>query len=445
MAAFDPRRMRRVIAEDPEWNVPSVPSLVELCLRFVTATFEETPLLDKLPPEYHKRIVDELSVTLPLSLTAPLIQDQDFWKRSCQARWKDCQVGQRGGDWRRYFFEKYLEQKLEQFVPGVSDEEELLRAAKVASPFVQTLELEQLLPPPEAEPQPAEPAEPLPLDGDGAVPEADEEEDEGEDEEGDGPKSNEHQDLGPVLELLPNLRELTVSYRVKECGMDFKWTMFGMTKTDCANLAAAVKTHGKLEKLALPQCQLDDSKCRLLVAKLLDNAALKTLDLSHNMIGDRGARGLGKLLHKHSALVHLNLSDNQVAAVGARALGMSLKDNTTLQSLNLCQNQLADKGGQALFKGLLGNVCLQALHLSANDLATSTCVVLAQFLEQPSALQHLDISANELGEEAGKIILEGLRNNSTLLTMDMRLAQLGKDTEVEIHEHMKQVLSSATA
>jgi hypothetical protein len=32
---YNPRRMRRIIVEDPEWNRIPVPSLLELCLKMV--------------------------------------------------------------------------------------------------------------------------------------------------------------------------------------------------------------------------------------------------------------------------------------------------------------------------------------------------------------------------------------------------------------------------
>ena len=36
------------IAEDPEWNVPSVPSLVDTCLQSIVKNFRQYPVLDKV-------------------------------------------------------------------------------------------------------------------------------------------------------------------------------------------------------------------------------------------------------------------------------------------------------------------------------------------------------------------------------------------------------------
>lgn len=37
--AADPRAMRRVIAEDPEWNLETVPPLVDACINHIVSHF----------------------------------------------------------------------------------------------------------------------------------------------------------------------------------------------------------------------------------------------------------------------------------------------------------------------------------------------------------------------------------------------------------------------
>lgn len=38
--ASDLRNMRRIIAEDPEWSLATVPLLTELCLKHIVSNFE---------------------------------------------------------------------------------------------------------------------------------------------------------------------------------------------------------------------------------------------------------------------------------------------------------------------------------------------------------------------------------------------------------------------
>ena len=45
--AADWRNMRRIIAEDPEWSLATVPLLVELCLKHNVAEFESKTLLQQ--------------------------------------------------------------------------------------------------------------------------------------------------------------------------------------------------------------------------------------------------------------------------------------------------------------------------------------------------------------------------------------------------------------
>ena len=67
----------------------------------------------------------------------------------------------------------------------------------------------------------------------------------------DSGETSEHVDFRDILPRLPNLRHLSASYTVKECGMNFKWSMFGMTKRDATYFANAVRLFAKLQVLEL--------------------------------------------------------------------------------------------------------------------------------------------------------------------------------------------------
>ena len=43
--AADPRRMRRIIAEDPEWTLATVPLLSELTMENIITNFPQNPIL----------------------------------------------------------------------------------------------------------------------------------------------------------------------------------------------------------------------------------------------------------------------------------------------------------------------------------------------------------------------------------------------------------------
>ena len=56
-----------------------------------------------------KRIVDLLSLDLPLELVGTLIDDESYWKRRACLRWKSCDVIPHGRSWKQLYFERHLE------------------------------------------------------------------------------------------------------------------------------------------------------------------------------------------------------------------------------------------------------------------------------------------------------------------------------------------------
>lgn len=82
--ASDGRKMRRVIAEDPEWSLITVPLLSELCTRAIVNHFQVYPRHDELPLKYQKKVLEQIPTTLPLEITSNLISDEQYWERCCK-------------------------------------------------------------------------------------------------------------------------------------------------------------------------------------------------------------------------------------------------------------------------------------------------------------------------------------------------------------------------
>jgi len=429
--AADPRRMRRIIAEDPSWNVATVPHLVQLCLNHLVQNFGSRPILKDLPEAFQAKLLKKLDIDTPIEITAPLISDEAYWERCCMARaeWQPCRVVDYGRSWKRLYFERNLEGMLEGCKP--EDEETVMDSdrgvmdvATLSAPYIQSLRIRQLLSPANAEPEEEE----------------EEEEDAGggdvggdADDDDEGHAKNDHIDLTPVIRKLPNLKSLDITYGVKECGMSFQWSYFGMTSGDCSRLSRGLRDYSTLTSLSITRSLIGDSKSRMLCYFLMNNKTLKRLDLSHNQIADSGARALAKLLNGNSVLEELDLRDNKIRAVGAKALGKALSGNRLLKSLNIRLNRLEDAGGRVFFDLITGNRMLVELNISSNGLGRKTSTALCEFLDRNPSLSHLDISCNELGEEAGRLILEGLDGNRALKSMDMRLTKFDKETEYQIN------------
>ena len=85
------------------------------------------------------------------------IKCNDYWKRRVDKTWPVVDVSRCAGNYKRFFFEKYLEDEIEQFVPKQSNMDELLRLARLLKDEIERLKLTQLLPPiPEVETVPDE-------------------------------------------------------------------------------------------------------------------------------------------------------------------------------------------------------------------------------------------------------------------------------------------------
>ncbi|XP_030628529.1 dynein regulatory complex subunit 5 [Chanos chanos] len=403
--------MRRIIAEDPEWSLAVVPQLTNLCLQHIVKNFEEKPILDELLPSHKAQVLEKLSTSLPLSITANLVSQESYWKRCCEERWGLCDVLPYGDSWKRMFFERHLENIIELFIPDLIDPKTVLDMVPLCKNYVKRLIISQLLPP-IREPQKLE-------------------EDDGSDTASDmgynGP-SMDHFDFRILLDKLTNLEEFHVMYRVKGCGMNFEWNLFEFTLRDCESLAKALQSCKTLKVLKIQQSKVDDAKCRVLVNYLLEHPSLQELDLSHNIIGDRGARAIGKLLNK-SALKTLSVYDNQIQGPGAQAIAHALTKNTTLLSLNLRLNRIGDEGGQALAQALLKNETLVYLHVGANEMTEPTATAVSQALVMNTRLKSINLSCNKLGVDGGKVLEEGMSHNTTLVECDIRLTDTNQVSE----------------
>ncbi|XP_048948075.1 dynein regulatory complex subunit 5 isoform X4 [Canis lupus baileyi] len=315
------RRMRRIIAEDPEWSLAIVPLLTELCIQHIVENFQNNPILKQLLPEHQQKVLNHLSPDLPLTVTANLIDDENYWRRCCMQRWPVCHVARHGGSWKRLFFERHLENLIKHFIPSTTDPAVILDLLPFCRNYVRRLRVDQFLPPVQ-----------LPLQ-----PWNGELSDSGSEAEMEQP-TGDHYQLRDLVAGLSHLEELDLVYGVKDCGMNFEWNLFLFTYQDCHSLAATIKACHTLKTFRLTRSKVDDDKARILIRSLLDHPALEELDLSHNLIGDRGARAAAKLL-SHSHLRVLTLANNQVLTV-----------NTTLTSINLSCNHIGLDGGKQLLE-----------------------------------------------------------------------------------------------
>ena len=136
-----------------------------------------------------------------------------------------------------------------------------------------------------------------------------------------------HLDMEMLFQNVPTLCNLEMTFGVKEIGMEYERSLFGMKMSDVTSLQKALRVTETLTILSLPCNLLDDNTVRILASGLQGNATITALDLSHNKIADRGVKALAKLLNERSVVLSLNLNDNHIHADGGKYFGRALKLN----------------------------------------------------------------------------------------------------------------------
>jgi Ran GTPase-activating protein (RanGAP) involved in mRNA processing and transport len=227
-----------------------------------------------------------------------------------------------------------------------------------------------------------------------------------------------------------------IMIRVKDCGFNFQWKLFGMTIADCESLASCLlesTVMTTLKKLDIQSSGIDDTRTRMLCRVLMENSCLQTLDFSHNSIGKGGARGIAKLLSSPaSRIAHLSLSNNKMGRDGivsiSKALSMEHGKNTRLKTLNIALNDLTDDGGATLFEDLIQNSTLEVLDVSANNLGQESALAMAKYIRthHSDGLHTISASCNRFAdkvdinakssEEIGKLLLDCMNMNKVSLS-----------------------------
>ena len=373
-------------------------SLTRQCLQVLTNEFCQGPSPPAtaaemgsgssygLPRGLPRAMIPAITARLPTSLsvliTAPSIEDENYWKKCCLATAEDTtleHLAAHGLTWKQLYLERTIATILETFDPATSDlERDVLALVSASAPYIFNLRLTQLL---------------------------------------------SHVDLALVASRLPNLARLDLSYGVSHIGMKYERMLFGMKISDASALSRLVSSSSTLTSLLLPSNLLDDDLLRVLVEGLAASDTVTCLDLSHNKLTNHGARLVAKLLHPTSVLSTLDVSDNDIHAEGGRYLSRGLRTNASLTRLNVRLNRLTDEGGRMILDGLRDNPKsqLRELNLSANALGVQTAASLARVLALPScALVSLDLTSNQFAKGDAELLERGLETNEMVTGLDLR-------------------------
>ncbi len=224
-----------------------------------------------LPFKYKDKVVALVSTDISLQVASTVIQSESYWKRRAQGKFKICNVSEHNNSWKQLFFEKYIQEVLEAFVPKTSGEEDIFEKVildlETAANNVEKLTIRQL--------RPTEPPELNPVSKKTAIMEGRESVNELIIKTTD-PLPN-HFDVTHIFKYLYKLKELSLFYGVLDCGINFNWTYFGMTLTDCQRLADSLRKRVVLTRLSIRSSGIDDDKCRILAEAISKNSVLTEL------------------------------------------------------------------------------------------------------------------------------------------------------------------------
>lgn len=357
---------------------PAHEKLVSKCIRVVVENFNERPVSEVIPPPLMAEITNLLGTNLSPLIGARYIYNESFWKKCCVDKfgWHNSNLSDHNLLWKQMYFEKLLQERLEDFDAATDDVENLYELIDSCMDYIFTITFRQL---------------------------------------------PSHIELFELCSLLPNLAKLDIVYGIKKVGMNYERMLFGMKISDATSLAKIFNQTETLTTVILSGNLIDDDLLRMLMTGLIKNNTITYLDMSHNKITNHGARLLSKLLGENSVLTTLNLSDNQIHAEGGRYLARGLRENDSLLQLNLRLNRLTDEGCSLLMEGLRDNISLTELNIASNGAGAQTAQVLFSIIRDPEHhLQTLDISANEFSAEHFDLLRLSLANNKTLASLDLR-------------------------
>lgn len=381
---------RRIVAEDPEWNVAPVSALSALCVAVLVGSFPAFPVLDRVPTKHRQAVCSAIAIDADLHRAALLVPDECYWKRRAAKRFSLANVNHFQGSWKRLFFELHLAELVEAHEPTLSGgfqkiPESLVEAFRICAPYVKALTLRQLRPIAEDDPLDSRHSHLLAKKSDLA--------------ELLNVRSIDHLELSSLLPILSGLETLSIYYGVKDCRTEFKWSYFGMTINDSIQLAKLIQLSSSLKSLTIKASGVDDDRCRVICQSLLKNKTMEYLDLSNNKIGYSGSRAVAAVLASpETALSTLKMQNNPFGSEAAFCIGKALMVNKTLHHLDLRLCQIGDENGSKFLGFLKHNSIIKSLDLSGNILGALSASALADLLKHNGkTLRTINISCNKLG------------------------------------------------
>ena len=184
-------------------------TLMQKCVKVVVDNFDKWPVKEIIPPPQMAEITKQLPCDLSPLISARYVYNENYWKRCCVEKygWQNCHLSEHGLLWKQLYFEKLLQEKLEDFDTQTEDLESLYELVDTCLDYIFTITFRQL---------------------------------------------PSHMDLSELAALLPNLTKLDITYGVNKIGMNYERMLFGMKISDATALAKCFDRTESLTTVIMP-------------------------------------------------------------------------------------------------------------------------------------------------------------------------------------------------
>ncbi|XP_004930096.1 dynein regulatory complex subunit 5 [Bombyx mori] len=408
---------RKIVAEDFEWDDGLTPApLSYFAALSLSRAFHIINPLNKILQKDVDILMDLYPADIPLKCSVPLIQDEQYWKRSYATKFpsrKELNVP----FWKGKFLSACLQDYLENVNPDVFIEEDAVELATLVSPYIYELGLNQLR-------MVRQPTPPVPFGNivEDTCPYS-------------VPKLFDHVPLEPVLVKLYNLQEISLVFGLNNIEDDYLPRYFEFSMGDCESLCRGLEDLRHLKLFRINRSNLDCSKVKLILQNLVKKESIEELDFNHCKIGDYGMKALGGFIYIHKNLKRVRIANNRFKEVGVQgiAYALQMKPAAPIELLDFSLNPMSLECATIFAAAFVR--CKekpQTLIINSCGFKGESAEKIAGLISLNRGLTRLDLAANDLSGEAERTLVKAVEQNRNILRIDLRRTHISEETQCKI-------------
>ncbi|CAG9581493.1 unnamed protein product [Danaus chrysippus] len=410
---------RKIVAEDFEWDDDFTPApLTFFAALSLSRVFHRINPLQRILQKDVDMLMDLYLADIPLKYSVPYIKDEQYWKRSFYSKFpsrKEMGVT----FWKGKFLSACLQDYLENVNPDVFIEEDAVILARLVSPYIFELSLNQLQM--VRQPTPSIPYEHLVEDTC----------------EFSVPKVYDHIPLEPVLCRLYNLKEISLIFGINNLEDNYLTRYFEFSIADCESMCRGLEYLNHLATFRINRSNLDCSKVKVILQNLVKKETIEELDFNHCKIGDYGMKALGGFIYIHKNVRRVRIANNRFKEAGVQgiAYALQMKPAAPIELIDFSLNPMSLECATIFAAAFVR--CKekpQTLIVNSCGFRGKSAEKMAGLLSLNRGLTRLDMAANNLSGEAEDTLLRVLEVNKKILKIDLRCTHISDETQARVNE-----------